>query len=158
MLGGWSLGAIIGGRLLKRSGPRFTVSVGMVMVVMGSTWLLFITKMTSLAILFSIMSLIGLGVGVLFMTLMTVVQSSVSRDLRGTATASYTFLRSLGQMIGLAIYGVIFNHMVKAYMVREGLVKGTFDATDYNQLLQNSDESVCVKYSSEDSSRNFFKK
>lgn len=55
------------------------------------------------------MSVMGIGIGLSMQVLVIVVQSTVEyRDL-GTATAGVTFLRTMGQAFGSAVFGTIYS-------------------------------------------------
>ena len=56
-----------------------------------------------------------------FTTLTIVVQSSVDYSKRGAATASNSLLRTLGQTIGVSIFGSIFNLNIVKYFNNLGI-------------------------------------
>jgi len=66
------------------------------------------------------MIVIGFGMGCSFIPLTVLVQSAVGWNLRGAATASNTFSRSLGQTVGIAVLGTVFNNA----MNRNGMAQG----------------------------------
>jgi MFS family permease len=59
------------------------------------------------------MFLIGLGMGCVMPTLSIASQNSADPRDMGIATSAQNFFRSLGSSIGLAVYGTIFNSVVR---------------------------------------------
>ncbi len=54
--------------------------------------------------------LIGMGMGFCNTTYLVSIQSSVRWQERGTATSSMLFMRMVGQSVGVAIFGAVFNY------------------------------------------------
>jgi MFS family permease len=61
------------------------------------------------------MIIIGLGMGYATTPTTVLVQSAVGWQMRGAATASNTFTRSIGQTLGIAVFGTIFNNSIMNY-------------------------------------------
>ncbi|SEN65589.1 MDR family MFS transporter [Lihuaxuella thermophila] len=132
---GWPIGATLGGRVMLKIGPRKTAAAGFLLILLGTVWLAVLQPASPHWFLIAIMFIIGFGFG-FAMTVMTVmVQSSVGWQMRGVATASNTFLRSLGQTIGVAFFGTLFNHLVMSYAMRHNQGHGPIASSDFNQLL-----------------------
>jgi hypothetical protein len=94
---------------------------------MGQTapiWLLFLSTL-----------LYGLGFG-FSMTVFTIIaQSSVGFQLRGASTALNTFLRTLGQTIGVAAFGSWLNYRIAAQTADGQLTQQGVTQEDINGLL-----------------------
>jgi EmrB/QacA subfamily drug resistance transporter len=131
---GWPLGAVIGGRLMLKIGPRKTAVMGLILILAGTVCLTLIGKSTPEWVLSPIMLMIGFGFGFSMTVYTVIVQSSVGWNLRGAATASNTFLRSLGQTMGVAAFGTLLNHSMKSFM-EEHPPTGGMNVPDFNQLL-----------------------
>ncbi|HDU1283308.1 TPA: MFS transporter, partial [Listeria monocytogenes] len=54
----------------------------------------------------------GFGFGIIFTTTTVTVQDAVPRFQTGIATASNTLFRTVGQTIGVAVFGTIFNSVL----------------------------------------------
>jgi len=54
----------------------------------------------------------GLGMGLNVQSLLITVQGAVQRELMAIATATNTFLRTLGGVVGVAVYGSILNNQL----------------------------------------------
>jgi len=113
----WPIGSVIGGRLMYKIGIKTVSIVGMVCIVIGSLWLATVQLSSSQAIFVGVMVLVGFGMGFSITSFTVLVQNAVGWNLRGTATASNTLLRSLGQTVGVAVYGTWFNQTIHAYEV-----------------------------------------
>lgn len=105
----WMSGAFVGGRLMLKTGPRLTAFFGMLFILAGCLALGNIDIHTPGWILPVVMLANGFGFGFVMTVCTVIVQSSVKWNLRATATASNTFLRSLGQTVGVTVFGALFN-------------------------------------------------
>ncbi|WCK55661.1 MFS transporter [Aneurinibacillus sp. Ricciae_BoGa-3] len=113
---GWPLGAAIGGRIMLKLGEKMTSFIGISALFIGSLMLGFIGNHTPYWMLTSVMFVMGLGFGFAITTFTVCIQSAVGWQLRGAATASSTFLRTLGQTVGIAVFGTLFNHNINDYL------------------------------------------
>lgn len=138
---GWPVGAVIGGRLMLKIGPRRTVMAGLMLIIIGTLLLTMADATTPEWFLAAIMLIEGFGFGFSMTVFTVIVQSSVSWHQRGTATAVNTLLRSLGQTIGIAVFGTLFNRYMIGYMEKqpEG---AKVDLEQMNQLLDHQAPSV----------------
>jgi hypothetical protein len=55
------------------------------------------------------MFVVGFGLGAVMQVLVVAVQNAVPYSQLGTATSSATFFRSIGGVIGIALFGAFFN-------------------------------------------------
>lgn len=108
----WMIGSFLGGRMLLRQGERVTVAVGMGIIVISAIWLMFFLINTPELFFYLLAALIGVGFGMVMTITMVSSQSAVDWSMRGAATASNTFFRTLGQSVGVAILGTYFNSTV----------------------------------------------
>lgn len=129
----WLIGSFIGGKLLLTKGDRFTISLGLIVILIGAAWLMTYTIDAPKAIFYLLSATFGLGFGIVVTITTVSVQSAVDWSMRGTATASNTFFRTLGQSIGVALLGTYFN----AKIVKGLTVNNTFSGrtNELNQLL-----------------------
>ncbi|MNC24740.1 Multidrug resistance protein 3 [compost metagenome] len=137
---GWMLGSIAGGRMILRSGSRRTGVLGLALIVLGAGGLVFMTADSSQLLLLSLMLACGVGFGYASIVFTIIAQSSVEHSQRGASTALNTFTRSLGQTVGVAIFGSWLNLNIK-WRLDES--PGSAAAgTDINQLLHPQGESA----------------
>lgn len=116
----WPLSAALCGKLLTKYGVRIIILLGMVLIICSSISLAFASAYLPMHwVLALLMGAFGLGFGFLFTTMTFSVQSAVGWNLRGTAIASYQFLRTLGQTIGIAVFGLLLNSGIIHHMSKD---------------------------------------
>jgi EmrB/QacA subfamily drug resistance transporter len=111
----WPLGATFAGRYMYKIGSKFTAVIGAILIALGGTWLLSLELGSPYWFFVGIMIVIGLGMGYATTPTTVLVQSAVGWQMRGAATASNTFTRSIGQTVGVAVFGTIFNNSLITY-------------------------------------------
>jgi EmrB/QacA subfamily drug resistance transporter len=104
--------SIIGGRIISKVTYRSIIMVSMSIMGLGfilmSTMNVHTTNLT--VVLYMIIT--GLGMGSLMPTFTIAVQSALPQNVRGVATSSSQFFRSIGGTMGVSIMGAIMaNHM-----------------------------------------------
>lgn len=106
--------SIVGGRLIIKYSYRSIVLVSMAIMSVGYYLMSQMTVETSSLELIIYMIIIGLGMGSLMPLLTIAAQSAVGHDMRGVATSTTQFTRSIGGTVGVAIMGVLMtNQMTK---------------------------------------------
>ncbi|WP_410513364.1 MDR family MFS transporter [Paenibacillus sp. BR2-3] len=130
---GWMFGSMAGGRMILRSGSRRTAMLGLAMISTGAVGLVFMSAGSSQLFLLLLMFICGIGFGYASTVFTIIAQSSVGHELRGASTALNTFTRSLGQTIGVAIFGSWLNFNIDRLLTNqpESGVRGE----DINKLL-----------------------
>jgi EmrB/QacA subfamily drug resistance transporter len=120
---GMFLSSLIIGRIITRTGrwKRYLVSGGAVLVV-GLAILATIRSDTPYWIIALGMILAGVGMGATMQNLVLAVQNTVSMRDIGSASASVSFIRSLGGAIGVSALGAVLTAQVKDH-VASGLSK-----------------------------------
>ncbi|WP_168122563.1 MDR family MFS transporter [Paenibacillus sp. HB172176] len=101
--------SIIGGQLITRLSYRTIVVTSMAIMTVGYFLLSQMTVNTSSFELILYMIVVGLGLGALMPVLTIAAQSAVGHELRGVATSTTQFTRSIGGTVGVAIMGVIMS-------------------------------------------------
>jgi len=117
----WPLASTLAGRFMYRIGSKKTAVFGAVLIMLGSAWLLLVHTGSPYWYFVGVMIVIGFGMGCSFTPLTVLVQSAVGWNLRGAATASNTFSRSLGQTVGIAVFGTVFNNTMQHNGMAQGL-------------------------------------
>lgn len=116
---GWPVAATLCGRLMYKAGSKLMAVVGGVFLVGGCVWLTAVSATSPYWFLVVIMVVIGMGMGFSMTPFTVLIQSAVPWGSRGAATASNTFMRSLGQTIGIAVYGTMFNHYIQKHAAQQ---------------------------------------
>jgi EmrB/QacA subfamily drug resistance transporter len=109
MMLAWPIAASVSGRLVIRYGYRFTTLLGTSLTAIGIILTMFFAKETPLLFIVGAMVLTGAGMGFASVAYTLAVQNSVPWNLRGVATASTQFVRTIGGTIGVAVMGTILN-------------------------------------------------
>jgi len=105
----WTLGSIVGGRWMLKTGPRTVGMMGLLLIGAGNVGLALVGEKTSTWMFGCLMGIEGLGFGLSTTVFTVMVQTMASWEVRGAATALNSFSRSLGQVIGIAFFGLLFN-------------------------------------------------
>jgi EmrB/QacA subfamily drug resistance transporter len=106
---GWTAGSISGARLQLRFSYRTVAIAASIPVLIGSAFLTTLDANSDIAVAFAGTVLLGLGFGTMNSVFVISTQGAVDWDLRGAATSSNIFLRQVGQAIGSATFGAVFN-------------------------------------------------
>jgi EmrB/QacA subfamily drug resistance transporter len=139
---GWPIASTIAGKMLITIGYRTTSIIGGISLILGS--IAFITMSNESGPFWAAAGsfFVGVGMGLTSTAFIVSIQSTVSWQQRGIATAANMFMRNLGNTIGAAMLGGILNSQLKAYFSdsenRTG-VKLTVEST--NTLLKESERS-----------------
>ena len=131
---GWLIGSVASGRLLIKAGSRKTALLGMFGIVIGAIGTAVMTGSTPIALLLVFTFIYGLGFGYISTLFSIIAQSSVGYGLRGASSALNTFIRTLGQTIGVAVFGTWLNASLARKIEEEGAGAG-ITTDDVNKLL-----------------------
>jgi EmrB/QacA subfamily drug resistance transporter len=105
----WPTGSVLAGRLVLRLSYRPTTVLGTLVICGGAAILTTLDETSPLWVLLAAVGLVGLGMGLSMAMLTVAVQNSVPWEQRGVATSSNHFFRSIGQAIGVTVFGAVFN-------------------------------------------------
>ncbi len=107
--------SIIGGQVLARTGRyRHQLLVGTLMIIGGTVLLTRLSVSTSEWQIAAIMVLYGLGSGLVMPTMSVVIQNCVSHQLLGVATSARQFFMQMGNVMGVAVFGVVLANSYAA--------------------------------------------
>jgi EmrB/QacA subfamily drug resistance transporter len=106
---GWPIAATFSIRLFGMFGIATTLRTGSLMFPLGAAALLLLTPQSDPALAGAGSFLMGFGMGLLSVTSIVLIQESVEWSMRGSATASNIFARSLGTTLGATFLGAILN-------------------------------------------------
>jgi len=131
---GWVLGSIAGGKMLLTAGSRKTTLIGVGAIVVSALGMAMMTGETSNMILLLLTFIYGIGFGYTSTVFTIIAQSSVGYNLRGSSTALNSFIRSLGQTIGVAAFGSWINIKIAA-LLKDTPGTESVSQADINKLL-----------------------
>ena len=115
MSAGWILSSVVLGKAIPKYGEKKVIAISSLIVVLSCLLLPTLTLTSPLILVIIYVSVMGFGFGGSFTTLTIVVQSSVDYSKRGAATAANSLVRTLGQTIGVSIFGSMFNVSIVKY-------------------------------------------
>jgi EmrB/QacA subfamily drug resistance transporter len=133
---GWPIASTLAGRMLISIGYRKTSIIGGVFLILGS--FVFITMSSSSGPIWAAVGsfFVGVGMGLTSTAFIVSIQSTVSWQQRGIATAANMFMRNLGNTIGAALLGGILNNRLNAYFSQKD---PSLSVDDTNILLKVSE-------------------
>jgi MFS family permease len=101
---GWSVGGLFAGQLLNRLGFRALALAGAALMTVGYTALALRPDVSWLGLMV-VGGAIGVGMGLLSITLVVGIQSVIEPARRGVATSGVLFFRNIGATLGVAVMG-----------------------------------------------------
>ena len=105
--------AILTGALVTYTGHyRWAIWLGWILSTLGNGLLCYIKPNMSIPAWVFLTMISGMGLGFLFPSLAYSVQASMDDDNLSMAAALFSFFRTLGQAIGVAVGGVVFQNLM----------------------------------------------
>jgi EmrB/QacA subfamily drug resistance transporter len=105
----WPIFSTLSGKIIMRFGYRFTAISGAFLAVIAMSMVTLFHIDTGLPFIVAAMAVLGAGLGLMSTAFVLAVQNAVPWNLRGVATASTQFFRTIGGTVGVAIMGTILN-------------------------------------------------
>jgi EmrB/QacA subfamily drug resistance transporter len=105
---GWSVGGLVAGQLVHRLGFSGLAIGGMTAMVAGCAALA-VRVSAGWTTLMAIGGVVGLGMGLVSVTLLLAVQTLVAPERRGVATSGLLFFRNVGATLGVAVMGAVLT-------------------------------------------------
>jgi MFS family permease len=124
------------GKFLVKYGGKIIILISNAIILIGTVLLTMLNVNSSLLLVIIFSFIMGFGFGGAFTTLTIVIQTSVGYNKRGAATATNSLLRTLGQTIGVSIFGGIFNLFIVKYFNKVG-IKGIDPGNLYTSSSSN---------------------
>ncbi|MEO8124131.1 MAG: MDR family MFS transporter [Burkholderiales bacterium] len=109
---GWPVASSLSPRLYMRIGYRDTALIGALLIVAAAIGFLALPVTASAGWVVLNQVVLGAGFGLLSTPLLVGVQSIVTWQDRGVVTGANIFARYLGQSLGAALFGAIFNRAI----------------------------------------------
>ena len=117
----WLMSSVMLGKAIPKYGERVVITLSTCILLLSCILLPTLNVDSPLILVIIYAFIMGCGFGGGFTTLTIVVQSSVDYSKRGAATASNSLVRTLGQTIGVSIFGSIFNLNIVKYFNNLGI-------------------------------------
>jgi EmrB/QacA subfamily drug resistance transporter len=128
------LGGFIGSRLVLRMSYRLSSTIGGVILVTGSTLLIWLHPGADPLHPIVAAGIMGFGMGITNLTSVVAIQANVDWSQRGAALSSVFFSRIIGQSFGSAVFGGILN----AGLANRSSVNGN----EFVHLLQEGRQQI----------------
>ena len=100
--------SILGGKLAGRHGPRPTILAGLFLLASGAFGLSFATVGSSFRVLGPLLSLLGLGAGLVAPPMNAAILASVEPGLAGIGSGVLNAGRQIGTALGVAVFASLF--------------------------------------------------
>src|SRR5699024_2339734 len=88
---------------------------------------------------------VGIGMGTTSTAFIVSIQTTVAWNIRGIATATNMFMRSIGSAIGVAFLGGLLNSYLQGHLTREVANDQVLDIEMIDQILQQDKENTLAK-------------
>lgn len=118
---GWPIAATISGKAILSIGFRTTSIFGGVSLILGSIVFTILSGSDSPLLAAFGSFLIGIGMGLTTTAFIVSIQSTVSWNTRGVATATNMFMRNVGSTVGAALLGGILNSQLLTFYSSKGV-------------------------------------
>lgn len=105
----WPFGGFVGSRLVLYMSYRRSSTIGGIILVTGSTLLVFLHPGANPLQPIVAAGIMGVGMGITNISFVVAIQANVDWSQRGAAMSSLFFSRIMGQSFGSAVFGGIFN-------------------------------------------------
>lgn len=138
---GWPLASGLSGRVYLKIGFRNTSLIGICVVTLACIAFLLIPWPQPVWMVVADQVLIGAGFGLLSTPTLVGAQSMVEWERRGVVTGAIIFARNLGQSLGAAIFGAIFNNSFAHQMINSLEIIST-DINNVLETLKSPDLSI----------------
>ena len=133
----WVLTSIVAGRMILRFGYKPLVLTGMAAMLIGSARLAMVSSHTTQLVLSFDVILMGIGGGLVIVTLMIAAQHGVPRNQLGVTTSTVQFARNIGAAIGTAAMGAIMRARLQHY--------STTGPADFSRLVTENELAMIVR-------------
>src|SRR5690625_497158 len=141
---GWPIASTVAGRLLLRIGYRKTSMIGGFSLLIGACF--FITLPTIQHFIWAGFGsfFIGIGMGMTSTAFIVAIQTNVDWQVRGVATATNMFMRSIGSALGVAFLGGVLNTAIKR-KIEDANISDTLSIDAVDALLDQSEIATLSK-------------
>lgn len=118
----WLVASVILGKGIVRYGAKPIILISNAILLISTALLPTLGIKSSLVLVLIYVFIMGFGLGGAFTTLTIIVQESVDYSRRGAATAANSLVRTIGQTIGVSVFGSIFNLYIVKYFTARGIM------------------------------------
>ncbi|WP_458414056.1 MDR family MFS transporter [Schinkia sp. CFF1] len=145
---GWPIASTVAGKMVVKIGYRKLTVAGGFSLIIGA--LVFVTLSPDKGPLWAALGsfFVGFGMGLTTTSFIVSIQSTVGWNVRGIATASNMFMRTLGSAVGAALLGGLLNSRLQSFFVQKG-VDDEITIETANALLNEEERLHLIKSTKE---------
>ncbi|MBZ9622999.1 MFS transporter [Clostridium sp. FP2] len=137
----WLLSSFILSKAIPKYGERMVIGISTLILIISCGFLTTLNTKSPLISVIVYGFIMGFGFGGAFTTLTIMAQESVGYSKRGAATAVNALVCTLGQTIGVSIFGIILNNNIVRYFNNLG-ISGIQPNNLYSESALNSGVSL----------------
>lgn len=137
----WLIASVVMGKCILKYGGKAVTLISSVVLLVSTILLLILNANSPLVLVLVFVFIMGFGMGGALTTLTIIIQESVEYNKRGIATAANSLVKTLGETIGISIFGSIFNLYIVRYFIQRG-IKGVDPSNLYKSSAYNSVVSI----------------
>lgn len=126
-----SVSAAVGGIMANRFSYKKIILFSGTLLVIGNLFYLAISPSMSSVVMVLLNAFYGFALGFQWSILNLVVISRVDPANRGEANSTLGFIRSFGNVVGISVYGIIFQTLLMGQIKKSGVI----DAIDINSVM-----------------------
>ncbi len=141
---GWPIASGYSAKVYMRIGFRNASLIGTILLVVACSGFLLLPHPQPVPLLVLDQLLLGAGFGLLSTPVLVGAQSIVGWEQRGVVTGLVIFNRNLGQSLGAAVFGAIFNNSFQRQMARAP-VEMRENLTDVLHVLKEGELALSKK-------------
>lgn len=117
----WFLSSFILARTIPKYGDKTNIIAANIIIIIGLIAVYFLNLNNPIILLIVSMFILGFGFGGIMTTVIIVAQAAVKPHDIGASTSTTTLIRTLGQTIGVSIFGSVLNSGISRYFKSLGL-------------------------------------
>jgi len=126
---------------------RWAIWIGWVLTTAGAGLLYLLNPGTSIVAFIFLNVTVSIGTGMLFPAMALAIQAAGRPSDAGHAVAFYSFIRVIGQSLGVAVGGVVFQNQIKQKLLKYPLLApmaGAYskDATALVSVIKNMEHGL----------------
>ncbi|KAL1922871.1 uncharacterized protein VTP21DRAFT_9247 [Calcarisporiella thermophila] len=139
--------ATITGNFVSRTGNyRAPIIIGVVLVTIGTGLLILLGQHSSTGLSIGFLLINGIGAGLSFQTTVTAAQATLPKEDISPGTTVIAFFRTIGGVIGLAIYNsILFNRLIailSTYANSDALISAIRKGFEFIRKMPPSDQEI----------------
>jgi len=147
----WLISSVILGKAIVKYGGKAIILISNAIILVSVLLLPTLGIKSSLILVIIYVFIMGFGFGGAFTTLTIVIQESVVYNKRGAATAANSLLRTLGQTIGVSVFGSIFNLYIVKYFTQRGIngvdPSNLYTSSTYSSVISSDQVKLSINNS-----------